>query len=238
MVSIQTAQEAVKNIKDGMSIMVGGFLGVGSPLNMLEELASSGVKNLTLIQPVASYPGGNHDVGKLTANRQVKKFIGAHIGTDPEIGKQYNEGTLEVEFNPMGTLAERIRAGGAGLGAIVTPTGLGTEIEEGREKIVIDGKEYLLYPPLKADVALIKGFRADKAGNIEYRGTSKGINPIMATAASIVIAEVDEIVEIGEIPHDNVGTPGIFVDIVVQGNTLEERQQYFEELWIKAKKIV
>lgn len=238
MVSIQTAQEAVKNIKDGMSIMVGGFLGVGSPLNMLEELASSGVKNLTLIQPVASYPGGNHDVGKLTANRQVKKFIGAHIGTDPEIGKQYNEGTLEVEFNPMGTLAERIRAGGAGLGAIVTPTGLGTEIEEGREKIVIDGKEYLLYPPLKADVALIKGFRADKAGNIEYRGTSKGINPIMATAANIVIAEVDEIVEIGEIPYDNVGTPGIFVDIVVQGNTLEERQQYFEELWIKAKKIV
>ncbi|MGY0374092.1 CoA transferase subunit A [Clostridium sp. JNZ J1-5] len=238
MVSIQTAQEAIKNIKDGMSIMVGGFLGVGSPLNMLEELASSGVENLTLIQPVASYPGGNHDVGKLTANRQVKKFIGAHIGTDPEIGKQYNEGTLEVEFNPMGTLAERIRAGGAGLGAIVTPTGLGTEIEEGREKIVIDGKEYLLYPPLKADVALIKGFRADKAGNIEYRGTSKGINPIMATAANIVIAEVDEIVEIGEIPYDNVGTPGIFVDIVVQGNTLEERQQYFEELWIKAKKIV
>ncbi|MEA4826588.1 MAG: CoA transferase subunit A [Clostridium sp.] len=238
MVSIQTAQEAIKNIKDGMSIMVGGFLGVGSPLNMLEELASSGVENLTLIQPVASYPGGNHDVGKLTANRQVKKFIGAHIGTDPEIGKQYNEGTLEVEFNPMGTLAERIRAGGAGLGAIVTPTGLGTEIEEGREKIVIDGKEYLLYPPLKADVALIKGFRADKAGNIEYRGTSKGINPIMATAANIVIAEVDEIVEIGEIPYDNVGTPGIFVDIVVQGNTLEERQQYFEDLWIKAKKIV
>lgn len=238
MVSIQTAQEAVKNIKDGMSIMVGGFLGVGAPLNLLDELANLGVKNLTLIDPVASYPGGNHDVGKLTANRQVKKFIGAHIGTDPEIGKQYNEGTLEVEFNPMGTLAERIRAGGAGLGAIVTPTGLGTEIEKGREKMVVDGKEYLVYPPLKADVALIKGFRADKAGNIEYRGTSKGLNPIMATAADIVIAEVDEIVEIGEIPYDNVGTPGIFVDIVVQGNTLEERQKCFEELWIKSKKIV
>lgn len=238
MAIIQKRQEAIGKIKDGMSVMIGGFLGVGAPLRMIDELSNSGVKDLTLIQPVASYPGGNHDVGKLTVNKQIKKFIGAHIGTDPEIGKQYNEGTLEVEFNPMGTLVERIRAGGAGLGAIVTPTGLGTEIEKGREKMMVDGKEYLVYPPLKADVAIIKGFRADKAGNIQYRGTSKGTNPIMATAADLVIAEVDEIVEIGEIPYDSVGTPGILVDIIVQGDTFEQRKEYFEDLWIKAKKIV
>lgn len=238
MAIIETKEQAVKRFKSGMSIMVGGFLGIGSPLNMIEELSKSDINELTLVLPVASYPGGNHDVDKLILNKQIKKFIGAHIGTDPELVKQYNEKELEVEFNPMGTLIERIRAAGAGLGAIVTPTGVGTEIEEGRMKMTIDNKEYLVYPPLKADVAIIKGFKADKAGNIEYRGTSKGANPVMATAADLVIAEVDEIVDVGEIPYDRVGTPGIFVDIIVQGNTLEERQKYYEDLWIKNKKIV
>ena len=238
MATIETTEQAVQKIKSGMSIMAGGFIGVGAPLEMLEELSKSGVNNLTLIQPTVSYIGGNHDVGKLILNKQIKKFIGSHIGTDPEFVRQYNENEIEVEFNPMGTIAERIRAGGAGLGAIVTPTGLGTEVEEGREKIILDGKEYLIYPPLKADVAIIKGFRADKAGNIQYRGTSIGANAIMATAAKLVIAEVDEIVENGEIPYDNVGTPGILVDIIVKGKDFKERQEHYEDLWIKNKKII
>lgn len=237
MAKIQTAQEAVKNIKDGMKLMTAGFLGVGAPLKMIDELASTDVKDLTLIQAVSAQPGETHDVGKLVANKQIKKFIGAHIGTSPEFQEQYKAGTLEVEFIPMGTVVECIRAGGAGLGAVVTPTGLGTEVEEGRDKITVDGKEYLVFPPLKADVAIIKGYKADKLGNIIYRGTTKGTNTIMALAADLVIAEVDEIVEVGEIPYDSVGTPGILVDIIVQGDSLEDRKQYFEDLWVRTKKM-
>ena len=178
-----------------------------------------------------------NDIGKLVANNQIKKFVGAHIGTCPEIQEQYNAGTLEVEFIPMGTVIECIRAGGAGLGAVVTPTGVGTSLEEGRGKMVIDGKEYLVYPPIKADVAIIKGYKADKLGNIQYRGTTKGTNTIMALAADLVIAEVDEIVEAGEIAPASVGTPGILVDIIVKGDSLEVRRKYFEDLWIRTKKL-
>lgn len=237
MANINTVQEAVENIKDGMKIMTAGFLGVGAPLRIIDALAESGVKDLTLIQAVSAHPGETHDIGKLVANKQIRKFVGAHIGTCPEIQEQYNAGTLEVEFIPMGTVVECIRAGGAGLGAVVTPTGVGTILEEGREKMVIDGKEYLVYPPLKADVAIIKGYKADKLGNIQYRGTTKGTNTIMALAADLVIAEVDEIVEVGEIAPDSVGTPGILVDIIVKGDSLEARGKYFEDLWIRTKKM-
>ncbi len=200
MTKIKTVQEAVKNIKDGMKIMTAGFLGVGAPLKMIEELANTNIKDLTLIQAVSAQPGETHDVGMLIANKQIKKFVGAHIGTCPEAQEQYNAGTLEVEFIPMGTIVECIRAGGAGLGAVITPTGLGTEIENGRDKLIVDGKEYLVFPAIKADVALIKGCKADKFGNILYRGTTKGTNTSMALAADLVIAEVDEIVDVGEIP--------------------------------------
>ena len=237
MAKINTVQEAVENIKDGMRIMTAGFLGVGAPLKIIDALGETGVKNLTLIQAVSAHPGENHDIGKLVANNQIKKFVGAHIGTCPEIQEQYNAGTLEVEFIPMGTVIECIRAGGAGLGAVVTPTGVGTVLEEGREKMVIDGKEYLVYPPIKADVAIIKGYKADKLGNIQYRGTTKGTNTIMALAANLVIAEVDEIVEAGEIAPASVGTPGILVDIIVKGDSLEVRRKYFEDLWIRTKKL-
>ncbi|HEY8889793.1 MAG TPA: CoA transferase subunit A [Clostridium sp.] len=237
MAKINTVQEAVENIKDGMKIMTAGFLGVGAPLKIIDALAETGVKDLTLIQAVSAHPGETHDIGKLVANKQIKKFVGAHIGTCPEIQEQYNAGTLEVEFIPMGTVVECIRAGGAGLGAVVTPTGVGTVLEEGREKMVIDGKEYLVYPPIKADVAIIKGYKADKLGNIQYRGTTKGTNTIMALAADLVIAEVDEIVEAGEIAPDSVGTPGILVDIIVKGDSLEARGKYFEDLWIRTKKM-
>jgi acetate CoA/acetoacetate CoA-transferase alpha subunit len=237
MAVIQTSKEAVSNIKDGMKIMTSGFLGVGAPLKIIDELANTNVKDLTLIQAVSAQPGETHDIGKLVANKQIKKFVGAHIGTCPEIQEQYKAGTLEVEFIPMGTVVECIRAGGAGLGAVITPTGLGTEVEEGRDKLTVEGKEYLVFPALKADVAIIKGYKADKLGNIVYRGTTKGTNTIMALAANLVIAEVDEIVEVGEILPDNVGTPGILVDIIVQGDSLEERKQYFEDLWIRTKKM-
>jgi acetate CoA/acetoacetate CoA-transferase alpha subunit len=237
MAKINTVQEAVENIKDGMKIMTSGFLGVGAPLKTIDALAETGVKDLTLIQAVSAHPGETHDIGKLVANKQIKKFVGAHIGTCPEIQEQYKAGTLEVEFIPMGTIVECIRAGGAGLGAVVTPTGVGTLLEEGREKMVMDGKEYLVYPPIKADVSIIKGYKADKLGNIQYRGTTKGTNTIMALAADLVIAEVDEIVEVGEIAPDSVGTPGILVDIIVKGDSLEARRKYFEDLWIRTKKI-
>ncbi|GAA0076059.1 CoA transferase subunit A [Clostridium sp. CTA-5] len=237
MTKIRTIQEAVKNIKDGMKIMTAGFLGIGAPLKMIDALSETNVKNLTLIQAVSAQSGETHDVGKLVANKQIKKFVGSHIGTCPEIQEQYNAGTLEVEFIPMGTIVECIRAGGAGLGAVITPTGLGTEIEKGREKLTIDGKEYLVFPAIKADVALIKGYKADKLGNIVYRGTTKGTNTNMALAADLVIAEVDEIVEVGEISPDSVGTPGILVDIIVQGDSFEERKKYFEDLWIRTNKM-
>ncbi|NOW04276.1 CoA transferase subunit A [Clostridium beijerinckii] len=237
MTKIKTVQEAVKNIRDGMKIMTAGFLGVGAPLKMIEELANTNIKDLTLIQAVSAQPGETHDVGKLIANKQIKKFVGAHIGTCPEAQEQYNAGTLEVEFIPMGTIVECIRAGGAGLGAVITPTGLGTEIEKGRDKLIVDGKEYLVFPAIKADVALIKGCKADKFGNIVYRGTTKGTNTSMALAADLVIAEVDEIVEVGEIPPDSVGTPGILVDIIVQGDSFEDRRKYFEDLWIRTNKM-
>ena len=150
--------------------------------------------------------------------------MGSHIGTCPEIQEQYNAGTLEVEFIPMGTIVECIRAG---LGAVVTPTGIGTEIENGRDKLTVDGKEYLIFPPIRADVALIKGYKADKFGNIIYRGTTKGTNTIMALDADLVIAEVDEIVEVGEIPPDSVGTPGILADVIVQGDSFENKIKVF-----------
>lgn len=237
MTKIKTVQEAVKNIKDGMKIMTAGFLGVGAPLKMIDALANTNIKDLTLIQAVSAQPGETHDVGKLIANKQIKKFVGAHIGTCPEAQEQYNVGTLEVEFIPMGTIVECIRAGGAGLGAVITPTGLGTEIEKGRDKLSVDGREYLVFPAIKADVALIKGYKADKFGNIVYRGTTKGTNTSMALAADLVIAEVDEIVEVGEIPPDSVGTPGILVDIIVQGDSSEDRRKYFEDLWIRTNKM-
>lgn len=237
MTKIKTIQEAVENIKDGMKIMTAGFLGIGAPLKIMDALAEANVKDLTLIQAVSAHPGETHDIGKLVANKQIKKFIGSHIGTCPEIQEQYNAGTLEVEFMPMGTIVECIRAGGAGLGAVITPTGLGTEIENGRDKLTVNGKEYLVFPSIKADVALIKGYKADKFGNVVYRGTTKGTNTNMALAADLVIAEVDEIVEVGEIPPDSVGTPGVLVDIIVQGDSFEARRKYFEELWTRTNKI-
>lgn len=229
--------ECEKLIKSGDSIMVGGFLGVGSPIKTIERIAKSHIKDLTLISVVACAPGGDFDIGKLTKNGKVKKMIAAHIGTDPEIARLYKAGLLEVELNPMGTLIERIRSAGAGLGGILTPTGIGTEIEKDAKKITIDGKDFLFYKPLRANVAIVKAHRADKAGNLEYSGASVNTNPIIATAADIVIAEVDEIVEVGSLDPLKVATPEIFIDYIVPGYSVAERKEIYSNLWVERKLV-
>lgn len=208
-------EEAVSHIKDGMTIMIGGFLGCGSPHRIIDALVEKGVKDLTLICNDTGFP--DIGAGKLIVNRQIKKLIASHIGTNRETGNQMNAGELDVTLVPQGTLAEQVRAGGAGLGGFLTPTGVGTVIEEGKQKIEINGKTYLLELPLRADVALIAGHTVDKFGNIVYHGATRNFNALMAMAADLVIVEADNIVEVGEIDPNDVVTPGIFVDYIVGG---------------------
>jgi acetate CoA/acetoacetate CoA-transferase alpha subunit len=211
-----SVEDAVNMIQDGMTIMVGGFLGCRNPYVLVDALVAKGVKDITLIANDTSFP--EIGIGKLIVNKQVKKLIASHIGTNKETGNQMNSGELEVELVPQGTLAERIRAAGAGLGGVLTPTGLGTVVAEGKDIITVDGKEFLLEKPLRADVALIVGAKVDKKGNVRYKKATRNFNPIMATAADIVIVEADEVVEVGEIDPDDVMTPGIFVNYIVGGN--------------------
>ena len=207
-------EEAVSKVKDGMTIMVGGFLANGTPNKIVDALAKSGVKNLTLICNDTAYP--DKGVGQLIANKQVKKLFVSHIGTNPHTSEQMNSGELEIEFCPQGSLAERVRAGGCGLGGILTHTGMGTIVAEGKQIVNVDGKDYLLEKPLRADIALVGASLGDKAGNLVYRGTSQNFNPLMASAADLVIAEVNELVEVGEIAAENVKTPSIMVDFIVK----------------------
>lgn len=213
---IVSIEEAVSKVKDGMTIMVGGFLANGTPEKLIDALVQKNVKNLTLICNDTGFP--ERGVGKMVVNKQFKKMIVSHVGTNPETANQMNSGETEVVLTPQGTLAEKVRCGGYGLGGFLTPTGVGTEVETGKEKKVIDGKEYLLELPLKADVALIKASVADKKGNMIFSKTTKNFNPIMAMAADIVIVEADKIVEIGEIDPDQVMSSGIFVDYIVGGD--------------------
>lgn len=206
--------EAVSKVKDGMTVMIGGFLANGSPENIIKALVNANVKNLTLICNDTAFP--DKGLGQLVVNRQVKKIITSHIGTNPSTIEQFNNKEVEIEFVPQGTLAERVRAGGAGLGGILTPTGLGTVVEEGKQIINLDGKDYLLEKALKADVALIGASICDKEGNLVFRGTTQNFNPLMATAATTVVVEAKKVVEAGEIAPENVHTPGIFVDFIVK----------------------
>jgi len=210
---IISLEEAVAKVKDGMTIMLGGFLSVGGANRVIEGLIESGVKNLTLICNDTSFP--DRGLGKLIANKQVVKITTSHIGTNPSTQEQMNNGDITVEFSPQGTLAERIRAAGAGLGGVLTPTGLGTLVAEGKEVITVDGKEYLLEKPLKADIAIIGASIADEVGNLIYKGTTQNMNPLMAMAADVVIAEYQEMVKVGEINPENVKTPSIFVDFLI-----------------------
>lgn len=207
-------KEAAGKIKDGMTIMVGGFLANGTPEAIIDELVKNGVKDLTLICNDTAYP--DKGVGKMLSNGQFKKLIVSYIGATPKAAEMMNNGEIEVEFVPQGTLAERIRAAGTGLGGFLTPTGLGTVVAEGKQVITVDGKDYLLELPLRADVAIIGATKADSDGNLVYRGTSRNFNPVMAMAADLVIVEPEEVVEVGQIEPENVHTPAILVDYIVK----------------------
>lgn len=211
MKKIITATDAGKMIANNSSLMIGGFLKCGSPCRVIEEILKCGVTDLTLIANDTSFP--DSDRGKLIVNKCVKKAIVTHIGTNPETVRQMNCGELEVELVPMGTLVERIRAAGAGLGGVLTPTGVGTVVEQGKKTVEVDGKKFLLERPLGADVAIIYGTKADKFGNIFLEGTTRNFNQVMATAAKTVIVEADEIVDC--LDPNIVTIPGIFVDYIV-----------------------
>lgn len=212
MKKIISAKEAGKLIPSGSTVMVGGFLNCGTPVKVIDELIENKVNDLTLIANDTSVP--ECDRGKLIVNKMVKKAIVGHIGTNPETGRQMDAGELEVELVPLGTLVERVRAGGAGLGGVLTPTGVGTLVAEGKTVMEVDGKQYLFEKPLKADFALVYGTKVDKYGNVFLHGTTRNFNIIMAMAAETVIVEADEIVD-DCIDPDMVSIPGVFVDYIV-----------------------
>lgn len=201
-------------LKDEMTIMIGGFLGCGSSEILIDAVINSGVKNLTIIGNDTSFV--DKGIGRLIVNNQVKKVIASHIGTNPETGRLMNEGKIEVELSPQGTLIERVRAGGYGLGGILTPTGVGTIIEKNKEKIVVNGEEFLLELPLRADLALIKGSIVDDFGNTIYKGTTKNFNPMIAMASDLVIVEAETLVDSGYLNKDMIMTPGVVVDFIVR----------------------
>ena len=184
MAKIISAAEAAAKVQAGMTVMVGGFLGCGTPQSLVDQVLADGTKDLTLVCNDTAFPDSG--VGKLVVSRQVKRVIVSHIGTNPETGRQMNANELAVDLVPQGTLAERIRSAGFGLGGILTPTGVGTPVEAGKQKLTIDGKDYLLELPIKADVALVKAYKADKAGNLVFRKAARNFNPLMASAGKTV----------------------------------------------------
>lgn len=205
------------HLRDGMTIMFGGFMGVGTPAGLVAEILASGVKNLTLIGNDTGFV--DTGVGPLIGSGQVKKVIASHIGTNPETGRRMIAGEMDVELVPQGTLVERIRCGGAGLGGFLTPTGVGTVVEEGKQKITQNGVEYLLELALRADLAIVQAATADHNGNLTYSLTARNFNPIVALAADVVIAQCDDIVDVGNIVPDAVITPGALVDHLYLGDT-------------------
>ncbi|NDK98226.1 acetate CoA-transferase subunit alpha [Photorhabdus bodei] len=206
-------QQVMAHFYDGMTIMVGGFMGIGTPPRLITTLLNSGIKDLTII----ANDTGRIDagIGPLVVNNRVKKVITSHIGTNPETGRKMLAGEIEVELVPLGTLIERIRCGGAGLGGFLTPTGVGTVVEEGKQKITLNGTDYLLELPLRADLALIQAHLADHHGNLTYQLSARNFNPVIALAADITLAEPSELVEVGEIAPDCVITPGALIDYIV-----------------------
>lgn len=212
-----TTEQIEDLLHDGMTIMIGGFMATGAPERLIDLLIKKDIKDITLISTDTGSPGRGSS--RLIAEKRVKKLYASHIGTNPETGKQMNEGTLEVELVPQGSLAERIRSAGAGLGGVLTPTGLGTIVAENKRVIEVDGKQYLLEVPLKADLALIRGSKVDRRGNVFYSKTTQNFNPLMATAAETVVVEPEQIVELGDIEPEAVHTPSLYVDyILVEDN--------------------
>jgi acetate CoA/acetoacetate CoA-transferase alpha subunit len=219
-------EKAIEMIPDGASIMVSGFMGCGNPHKIIDALAKSGKGNFKLICNDGAQPGGPmneayYGVAKLIHNRQVKHMVATHVGLNPEVGQQMHDGSLRVDLIPQGSFAEMIRSGGAGLGGVVTPTGVGTIVENYQDYVhavqEIDGRKYLLMKPIRADFALISGYKVDTAGNIWYKGATRNFALAMATAADVVIVEADHVVEAGGIEPENVMTSGIFIDYIVDG---------------------
>lgn len=206
-------EDAVARIPDGASLLIGGFMAVGGPNRLVDELIRQRKSNLTIIANDTARP--NFGLGKLVVEKLVAKVVTSHIGLNPETQKQMIAGDIQVELVPQGTLAERIRSGGVGLGGVLTPTGVGTSVEEGKRTVEIDGKTYLLELPIKADFALIAAKQADLYGNLTYALTARNFNPIMALAGATVIAEAEDIVPVGCIPPDAVMTPSVLVDHIV-----------------------
>ena len=218
---LASAADAVARIPDGATIMMGGFGLCGIPENLIAALRARGTRNLTVISNNAGVD--DFGIGLLLRARQVRKMISTYVGENKEFERQFLTGELEVELVPQGTFAERIRAGGAGIAGFFTPTGFGTLVAEGKETRVIDGTQYVLERPLKADFAFVKAWKGDTVGNLIYRRTARNFNPVMATAAAVTIAEVEHLVEAGEIDPDHVHTPGIFVKQILQGERYEKR---------------
>ncbi len=212
---IAKLEEALSRLAENQTLMIGGFAGIGTPEAIVDGIIEKGIKNLTVIANDTAFV--DKGVGKLVVNKLLKRVIVSHIGTNKETGRQMNAGEIEVELVPQGTLIERIRCGGAGLGGVLTPTGVGTVVEEGKEKIIRDGKVYLLELPLRADVALVKAWKADTYGNLVYRRAARNFNPTIALAADFVIVEAEEIVEAGGLDPDEIITPGGVVDMIIQG---------------------
>jgi acetate CoA/acetoacetate CoA-transferase alpha subunit len=204
---------AIAAVPEGATLMIGGFMGVGSPLRLIDELVRQGKSGLTIIANDTARPG--FAIGKLIGARLVRRVVTSHIGTNPETQKQMLAGELEVELVPQGTLAERIRAGGYGLGGVLTPTGVGTTVAQGKRTLDIDGKVYLLEMPLRAQFALLNARRADHIGNLTYGMTARNFNPLMAMASDVVMAESREIVPVGVIAPDEVMTPAVLVDYLI-----------------------
>ncbi|MBP2657080.1 MAG: atoD 4 [Firmicutes bacterium] len=215
MSKVISIDQALDYAKDSSVIMIGGFLGTGTPEILVDALLSRGYKNLTIIGNDTGYP--ERGIGKLIVNHQVRKAIVSHVGTNPETGRQMHTKELEVELVPQGTLIERIRSGGAGLGGVLTPTGVGTVIAEGKPTITVEGRLFLLEKPLRAEIAFVKADKADTQGNLIFRRSARNFNPIIATAADIVIVEVRNILSVGELDPDEIMLPGLFVDYLVQG---------------------
>ncbi|KHF40653.1 CoA transferase subunit A [Halalkalibacter okhensis] len=221
-------EEAVVEIKDGMTIMVGGFGLVGIPENLIKAVREKNVKDLTVISNNCGVD--DWGLGLLLSNKQIKKMIASYVGENKEFERQVLSGELEVQLVPQGSLAEKIRAGGAGIPAFYTPAGVGTPIAEGRETRVFNGKEYLLEEAFKADVSLVRAWKADKLGNLVYRKTAQNFNPMMAAAGKVTIAEVEEIVEVGELDPDEIHTPSIYV----QGLIVGKQEKRIERLTVQA----
>ena len=216
-----SAADAVALIPDGASIMMGGFGLCGIPENLITALRARGTRNLTVISNNAGVD--DFGIGVLLKARQIRKMISTYVGENREFERQFLTGEIDVELVPQGTFAERIRAGGAGIGGFFTPTGYGTLVAEGKETRTLDGRHYVLERPLRADFAFVKAWKGDRAGNLVYRRTARNFNPIMATAATVTIAEVEQLVEPGQLDPDHVVTPGIFVRHILKGDRYEKR---------------